>query len=258
MTYKVKKFGDHRERRTYAKTKNAIELNNLLEIQKKSYDWFITEGIKEVFEDIFPVESFTGNLSLEFGEYTFDEPRYSIKGCKERYATFAAPLKVAARLFNQETGEVKEQEIFLGDMPIMTESGTFVINGAERVIVSQLVRSPSVYFEKEKFVTILEDGTKLNISSKLHETKDFEGMEIMNLQLTENNNTTLLLGEITNTSPNVQGGYLVNIVIIDEQGNEMTTIEAYIKELNPGQSTQLSSKTTLDYANAYDISISRK
>lgn len=112
--------------------------------------------------------------------------------------------------------------------------------------------------EKEKFVTILEDGTKLNISSKLHETKDFEGMEIMNLQLTENNNTTLLLGEITNTSPNVQGGYLVNIVIIDEQGNEMTTIEAYIKELNPGQSTQLSSKTTLDYANAYDISISRK
>ena len=149
MAYTVKKYGDYRERRSYAKTKNAIELSNLLEIQKKSYDWFMTEGIDEVFKDIFPVESFTGNLTLEFGEYSFEGPRYSIKGCKDRYATYAAPLKVQARLFNQETGEVKEQEIYLGDMPIMTESGTFIINGAERVIVSQLVRSPSVYFGRE-------------------------------------------------------------------------------------------------------------
>ena len=149
MAYTVKKFGDYRERRSYAKTKNAIELNNLLDIQKKSYEWFMTEGIKEVFEDIFPVESFTGNLTLEFGEYSFEEPRYSIKGCKDRYATYASPLKVQARLFNQETGEVKEQEIYLGDMPIMTDGGSFVINGAERVIVSQLVRSPSVYFSRE-------------------------------------------------------------------------------------------------------------
>ncbi len=149
VAYTVKKFGDYRERRSYAKTKNAIELSNLLEIQKKSYDWFMTEGIKEVFDDIFPVESFTGNLTLEFGEYSFEEPRYSIKGCKDRYATYAAPLKVQARLFNQETGEVKEQEIYLGDMPIMTDGGTFIINGAERVIVSQLVRSPSVYFSRE-------------------------------------------------------------------------------------------------------------
>lgn len=149
MAYTIKKFGDYRERRNYAKTKNAIELGNLLEIQKKSYDWFLTEGIKEVFDDIFPVESFTGNLSLEFGDYSFEQPRYSIKGCKERYATYAVPLKVEARLFNHETGEVKEQEIYLGDMPVMTEGGTFIINGAERVIVSQLVRSPSVYFGKE-------------------------------------------------------------------------------------------------------------
>ena len=149
MAYTVKKYGDYRERRCYAKTKNGIELGNLLEIQKKSYNWFIEEGIKEVFDDIFPVESFTGNLSLEFGNYSFEVPRYTIKGCKDRYATYAAPLKVEARLFNQETGEVKEQDIYLGDMPIMTESGTFVINGAERVIVSQLVRSPSVYFGRE-------------------------------------------------------------------------------------------------------------
>ncbi len=149
MAYTVKKYGDHRTRRSYAKTKNAIRLENLLEIQKKSYNWFMEIGIKEVFEDIFPVESFTGNLTLDFGEFSFDEPRYSIKGCKERYATYAAPLKVEARLFNGETGEVKEQDIYLGDMPIMTESGTFIINGAERVIVSQLVRSPSVYFGRE-------------------------------------------------------------------------------------------------------------
>ena len=149
MAYKIQKINEKRERRNYGKTKNAIELNNLLEIQKDSYQWFITEGIKEVFDDIFPVESFTGNLSLEFGEYSFDEPRHTIKQCKERYSTYAAPLKVEARLFNVETGEVKEQEIYLGDMPIMTDSGAFIINGAERVIVSQLVRSPSVYFGKE-------------------------------------------------------------------------------------------------------------
>ena len=162
MAYITKKFGDYRERRSYAKTKNAIELENLLEIQKKSYNWFIDEGIKEVFEDIFPVESFTGNLMLEFGDYSFDEPRYSIKGCKERYATYAAPLKVDARLFNQETGEVKEQSIYLGDMPIMTEGGTFIINGAERVIVSQLVRSPSVYFGRE-----IDKNGRLVITSQI-------------------------------------------------------------------------------------------
>ena len=149
MAYKIIKCGDHRTRRSFSRIKNTYELTDLLEIQKKSYNWFVENGIKEVFEDLFPVENFAGTLSLEFGDYYFDEPRYSIKECKEREATFAAPLKVEVRLFNNETGEVKEQEIFLGDMPLMTDSGTVVINGAERVIVSQLVRSPSVYFNKE-------------------------------------------------------------------------------------------------------------
>ncbi len=149
MAYTMKKFNNHRERRNYAKTKNTVELENLLDIQKKSYEWFITEGIKEVFEDIFPVEDFSGKLTLDFGDFSFEKTRYTIKQCKERYATYASPLTVEARLFNGETGEVKEQSIYLGDMPIMTESGTFIINGAERVIVSQLVRSPSVYFGKE-------------------------------------------------------------------------------------------------------------
>ncbi len=149
MAYKIINCGDHRQRRSFSRIRNTYELKDLLEIQKKSYQWFIETGIKEVFEDLFPVENFSGTLSLEFGDYHFDEPRYTIKQSKDRETTYAAPLKVEVRLFNHETGEVKEQEIFLGDMPMMTDSGTFVINGAERVIVSQLVRSPSVYFNRE-------------------------------------------------------------------------------------------------------------
>ena len=149
MAYKLIDCGDHRKRRSFSRIRNTYALGDLLEIQKKSYNWFMEEGIEEVFKDLFPVENFAGTLSLEFGDYHFDDPRYSIKECKERYATYAAPLKVDVRLFNNETGEVKEQEIFLGDMPLMTDSGAFVINGAERVIVSQLVRSPSVYFSRE-------------------------------------------------------------------------------------------------------------
>ncbi|NMA50359.1 MAG: DNA-directed RNA polymerase subunit beta [Mollicutes bacterium] len=149
MAYKKEKFGDYRERRNFAKAKNRLELADLLEVQKKSYQNFLEVGIKETFEDLFPVESFTGNISLEFGDYSFDAPRYSIKEAKERMVNYASPLKVQARLFIHETGEVKEQEIFLGDLPLMTESGTFIINGAERVIVSQLVRSPSIYYKRE-------------------------------------------------------------------------------------------------------------
>ena len=149
MAYKTLKFGDYRERRSFAKSKNTLELADLLEIQKKSYQDFLEKGIREVFDDLFPVESFTGNISLEFGDYSFDTPRYSIKEAKERMVNYAVPLKVQARLFVHETGEVKEQEIFLGDMPLMTDAGTFIINGAERVIVSQLVRSPSIYFKRE-------------------------------------------------------------------------------------------------------------
>jgi len=149
VAYKLKKFGDYRERRSFSKSKNTMELTDLLEIQKKSYQQFLEEGIKEVFEELFPVESFTGNVTIDFGDYSFDSPRYTVKEAKERMVNYAAPLKVQARVFIHETGEVKEQEIFLGDMPLMTDAGTFIINGAERVIVSQLVRSPSVYYKRE-------------------------------------------------------------------------------------------------------------
>ena len=120
MAYKVKKSGDYRERRNFSMIKNSLELSNLLEIQKDSYQLFVTEGIGEVFKEFSPIESFSGSLSLEFGEYSFDAPRYSVKEAKERMVNYAAPLKVLARVFIHETGEVKEQEIFLGDMPLMT------------------------------------------------------------------------------------------------------------------------------------------
>lgn len=166
MAYKIIKCGEKRQRRSFSRIRNTYELTDLLEIQKKSYQWFREVGIKEVFDDLFPVENFSGTLSLEFGDYHFDEPRYSIRQSKDRETTYAAPLKVEVRLFNHETGEVKEQEIFLGDMPIMTDSGSFVINGAERVIVSQLVRSPSVYFNRE-----IDKNGRSSISSQIIPTR---------------------------------------------------------------------------------------
>ena len=149
MAYRVRKVNEYRERRDFSRVNKSLELSGLLEIQTKSYNWFMEKGIEEVLSEISPVENFSGTYSLEFGEYSLDEPRYTIKECKEKKTTYAAPLKVKTRLFNNETGEVKEQEIFLGDMPLMTDSGSFVFNGSERVIVSQLVRSPSVYFGRE-------------------------------------------------------------------------------------------------------------
>lgn len=135
-----------RQRRSYARIKEVLEVPNLIEIQQQSYDWFLKDGLREMFQDISPIQDFTGNLSLEFIDYSLGEPKYSVDESKERDVTYAAPLRVKVRLINKETGEVKEQEVFMGDFPLMTDTGTFIINGAERVIVSQLVRSPSVYF----------------------------------------------------------------------------------------------------------------
>jgi DNA-directed RNA polymerase subunit beta len=135
-----------RQRRTYARINEVLDVPNLIEIQQKSYQWFLDEGLREMFQDISPIQDFTGNLVLEFIDYNLGEPKYDVDESKERDVTYAAPLRVKVRLINKETGEVKEQEVFMGDFPVMTDTGTFIINGAERVIVSQLVRSPSVYF----------------------------------------------------------------------------------------------------------------
>ena len=138
-------------RMSFSRINEVIGMPNLIEIQKNSYNWFLDEGLREVFHDIDAIEDYTGNLSLEFVDYRLDKhPKYTIKECKERDATYAAPLYVTARLLNKSTGEVKEQEIFMGDFPLMTDSGTFISNGAERVIVSQLVRSPGVFYASSK------------------------------------------------------------------------------------------------------------
>ena len=138
-------------RMSFSRINEVIGMPNLIEIQKNSYNWFLEEGLHEVFHDIAAIEDYTGNLVLEFVDYRLDKtPKYTIKECKERDATYAAPLYVTARLFNKQTGEVKEQEIFMGDFPLMTDSGTFISNGAERAIVSQLVRSPGVFYGSSK------------------------------------------------------------------------------------------------------------
>ncbi len=134
-------------RMTYSRQKEVLDMPNLIEVQKNSYKWFLNEGLKEAFQDISPVEDYTNSLSLEFLDFSFsDDSKYTVEECKERDATYAAPLKVRARLYNKEKDEINEHEIYMGELPLMTETGTFVINGAERVVVSQLVRSPGIYY----------------------------------------------------------------------------------------------------------------
>ena len=142
----VVKYGKHRERRSFARISEVLELPNLIEIQTDSYQWFLDEGLREMFEDILPIDDFNGNLSLEFVDYELKTPKYTVEEARAHDANYSAPLHVTLRLTNRETGEIKSQEVFFGDFPLMTEQGTFIINGAERVIVSQLVRSPGVYF----------------------------------------------------------------------------------------------------------------
>ena len=150
VNVKPTKLGKN-ERMRFSKIDEVIDMPNLIEVQKKSYKWFLDTGLKEVFQDVSGITDYTGNLVLDFVDYTLDvdNPNYSVTECKERDATYAAPLRVVARLLNKETGEIKESNVFMGDFPLMTSSGTFVINGAERVIVSQLVRSPGVYYKME-------------------------------------------------------------------------------------------------------------
>ena len=151
-------------RKTFAKTEDAIEMPNLIKVQKDSYDWFIKEGLGEVLKDISPIVDYSGNLILEFFDYYMeDTTKYSIEEAKERDTTYATRLHVKVRLINKETGEIKEQEIYLGDFPLMTDTGTFVINGAERVVVSQLVRSPGCYYA----FTYDKTGKKLFTSTEM-------------------------------------------------------------------------------------------
>ncbi|MFR0771579.1 MAG: hypothetical protein ACLSH6_06155 [Limosilactobacillus pontis] len=143
------KYGKHRTRRSYSRIKEVLELPNLIEIQTNSYNWFMDKGLREMFDDIMPIDDFQGKLSLEFVDYQLLEPKYTVDEAREHDANYSAPLHVTLRLTNHETGEIKSQDVFFGDFPLMTDQGTFIINGAERVIVSQLVRSPGVYYNEE-------------------------------------------------------------------------------------------------------------
>ena len=224
MAYKIVKYGKHHERRNYSKIRNTYELKDLLEIQKKSYDWFITTGIKEVFDDLFPVENFSG--------------------------TFASPLKVDVRLFNRETGEVKEQEIFMGDMPTMTDSGTFVINGAERVIVSQLVRSPSVYYNRE----IDKNGREL-ITSQIIPTRgtwlEFEtdARDVLYVRIDRTRKvtlTTLLRAFGLSSDEEIlkmfgEDDYLKNTIQKDSTKNTDEALIEIYEKLRPGEPATLDS-----------------
>ncbi|MDN6540118.1 MAG: DNA-directed RNA polymerase subunit beta, partial [Tetragenococcus koreensis] len=149
MAGHVVEYGKHRERRSFARISEVLELPNLIEIQTNSYQWFLDEGLREMFEDILPIDDFNGNLSLEFVDYELKTPKYTVEEARAHDANYSAPLHVTLRLTNRETGEIKSQEVFFGDFPLMTEQGTFIVNGAERVIVSQLVRSPGVYFNSK-------------------------------------------------------------------------------------------------------------
>ena len=250
MAYKVEKFGDHRERRSFSVSRNTMELQDLLEIQKKSYQEFLEVGIKEVFDDLFPVESFTGNISVEFGDYSFDAPRYSIKEAKERMVNYAAPLKVQARVFIHETGEVKEQEIFLGDMPLMTDAGTFIINGAERVIVSQLVRSPSIYFKRE----IDKNGRRI-ISGEVIPNKgtwleyEMDARNIMYVRIDRTRKvpiTTFLRALGLSSDEDIyevfgENDYLVNTIEKDSTRNTDEALIEIYEKLRPGEPATLDS-----------------
>ena len=150
VNVKPKQLGKN-VRMSFGKINEVLDIPNLIEVQKNSYQWFKEEGLKDVFRDVSAITDYNGNLVLNFIDYKIDDtPKYTIAECKDRDVTYAAPLRVTATLWNKETGDVKESEIFMGDFPLMTESGTFIINGAERVIVSQLVRSPGVYYSFEK------------------------------------------------------------------------------------------------------------
>ncbi len=156
----VVRFGDYlpTSEKWYSQIPQIMEMPNLIKVQLDSYEWFTREGLRELLDEISPIQDFTGSkMELRFGEYSFGEPKYDERECRDRDATFAAPLRVKVELIVKETGEVKEQELFMGDFPLMTPTGTFIINGAERVVVSQLVRSPGVYFTREKDPTTGRD-----------------------------------------------------------------------------------------------------
>ena len=257
------------ERMSYSKTEQILEMPNLIEVQKNSYQWFIDKGLKEVLKDVSPIRDFSGNLELEFLDYYLEEePKYPIEECKSRDATYSKPLKIKVRLRNVETMEEKDQEIFMGDFPLMTDSGTFIINGAERVIVSQVVRSPGIYYDMQHDKT----GKELHFATVIpnrgawleYET---DSNDIFSVRIDRNRKlpvTVLIRALGLNTNPEIleMFGYDDKINITLEKdfttNSEEALIEIY-KKLRPGEPPTADSATTLINnllfdAKRYDIS----
>ena len=225
-------------RKSFARIEEILEMPNLIEVQKKSYEWFLDQGLREVFDDTASITDYTGNLELSFLDFSMDEePKYSIEECKARDATYATPLKVRMRLRNKETGEIKEQEIFMGDFPKMTHAATFIINGAERAIVSQLVRSPGVYYGKE-----LDKTDKVLLSATVIPYRgawlEYES---------ESRDTKLGPEEITRDIPNVGEDALRNL---DERGiirvgAEVRAGDILVGKVTPKGETELTAEERL-------------
>ncbi len=243
------------ERMSYSHVDEVLEMPNLIEVQKNSYQWFIEKGLKEVLEDVSPICDFSGNLTLEFNDYYLDEnPKYSIEECKARDATYSKPLKIKVRLINEETGEVKDQEIFMGEFPLMTDQGTFIINGAERVIVSQVVRSPGIYYamQHDKTGKELYDATVIpNRGAWLEYETDSNDVFSVRIDRTRKLPVTVLiraLGLNTNAEILEMFGYdeKINITLEKDltQSSEEALIEIY-KKLRPGEPPTVESATTL-------------
>jgi DNA-directed RNA polymerase subunit beta len=250
-----------RQRRSYARINEVLELPNLIEIQLKSYQWFLDEGLREMFRDISPIEDFTGNLVLEFIDYSLGEPKYTVEEAKDHQVTYAAPLRVKVRLINKETGEVKEQEVFMGDFPLMTETGTFIINGAERVIVSQLVRSPSVYYNTKVDKNGKPTYTATVIPNRgawLELETDAKDIIYVRIDRTRKIPVTVLLRALGFSSDaeilDLLGDdeYIRNTLDKDNTGNtEKALIEIY-ERLRPGEPPTAENARSLLYARFFD------
>lgn len=261
MTGHLVQYGQHRQRRSFARINEVLELPNLIEIQTASYEWFLEEGLREMFRDISPIQDFTGNLSLEFIDYQLGEPKYPVDESKERDVTYAAPLRVKVRLHNKETEEVKEQDVFMGDFPLMTENGTFIINGAERVIVSQLVRSPSVYFNdktdkngKRGFAATVIP----NRGAWLEYETDAKDVVHVRIDRTRKLPITVLLRALGFSSDQEiieligDNEYLRNTLEKDNTENSEKALLEIYERLRPGEPPTLDSAKSLLYSRFFD------
>ena len=248
-------------RRNYSRISGSLELPNLVEIQTNSYKWFKEVGIKEVFDDIYPITNFNETLSLEFVDCAFDEPKYSVNESKDRDANYAAPIRATLRLINSGTGEIKEQEVFMGDFPLMTDSGTFIINGAERVIVSQLVRSPGAYFADaiDKSGKTVFEGSIIPSRGTWLEFEN-DAKDVLNVRIDRNRKipgTVLLRALGLSSNEDIidvfgEHEFILNTLAKDNTTNtEEALIEIYNK-LRPGEPATLEGATNLLYTRFFD------